>query len=209
MVLGTAPQNKIKLCRQEKIAADAFQGTWCLECGCGAVAGPHPGSPPASSIAADCCGAVVWHSAVSALISGWEADSQSKSLFNIWFSLFSLLHNCSSQFSVENLHIWPNLKWSSQDIRSGRGDAPPRLRDIRSICVISASYYPFIGLWWAHMKFQSEIYGFWKIEKITFFQGSPLWKLFGTSKNANFQCIYKICCSFVILWDTDIPNMSN
>ena len=87
--------------------------------------------------------------------------------------------------------------------------SPPRLSDIRSICVISASYYPFIGLWWAHMKFQSEIYGFWKIEKITFFQGSPLWKLFGTSKNANFQCIYKICCSFVILWDTDIPNMSN
>jgi len=87
--------------------------------------------------------------------------------------------------------------------------SPPRLRDIRSICVISASYYPFIGLWWAHMKFQSEIYGFWKIEKITFFQGSPLWKLFGILKIANFQCIYKICCSFFIFWDTDIPNMSN
>ena len=37
--------------------------------------------------------------------------------------------------------------------------SPPRLRDIRSICVISASYYPFIGLWWAHMKFQ--IWNMW------------------------------------------------
>ena len=45
--------------------------------------------------------------------------------------------------------------------------------------------------------------------KITFFQGSPLWKLFWILKIANFQCIYKLCCSFLIFWDTDIPNMLN
>ena len=30
--------------------------------------------------------------------------------------------------------------------KQGKLSTPPRLRDIRSICVISASYYPFIGL---------------------------------------------------------------
>ena len=59
---------------------------------------------------------------VSALISGWEADSQSISLFNIWFPLFSLLHNCSSQFRVERIYIFGQI-WSdvcSQDIRTWR-----------------------------------------------------------------------------------------
>ena len=116
----------------------------------------------------------------------------------------------TASVSGQDIENFLYSKTSSKPLfRNILSSSPPRLSDIRSICVISASYYPFIGLWWAHMKFQSEIYGFWKIEKITFFQGSPLWKLFGTSKNANFQCIYKICCSFVILWDTDIPNMSN
>ena len=57
----------------------------------------------------------------------------------------------------------------------------------------------------AHMIFQSEITGFWKIEKTTFF----LWKILRNAKIVYFQCIFKICCSFVIFWDTDIPNMSN
>ena len=145
-------------------------------------------------------------------VRGWrESDLSSPVIIHnlsintiIYASLFFRTKSqlAKSAYIVEKLFLY-ETKWKLGAF------SPPRLPDIRSICVISASYYPFIGLWWAHMKFQSKIYGFWKIEKITFFQGSPLWKLFGTSKNANFQCIYKICCSFVILWDTDIPNMSN
>ena len=40
-----------------------------------------------------------------------------------------------------------NLAVSNENlIPEGGALTPPRLPDIRSICVISASYYPFIGL---------------------------------------------------------------
>ena len=53
-------------------------------------------------------------------------------------------HHTPTPVDVDYL-AWNNgkeiLRWGVADIQT-----PPRLRDIRSICVISASYYPFIGL---------------------------------------------------------------
>ena len=44
-----------------------------------------------------------------------------------------------------------------------------------------------------------------KIWKKFFFQGSPLWNFSELQKMQIFHAF----CSFVIFWDTDIPNMSN
>ena len=55
-------------------------------------------------------------------------------------------------------------------------------------------------------KWNNRILKNWKNN---FFPRVPLWKILRIAKIVYFQCIFKICCSFVIFWDTDIPNMSN